>query len=136
MKHLVSKLLLLAAAGLGTIPADNCLLMLAGGCCEDSHISKIECHLHEHSAATDCATETDSRSDHHHQNCVRISPDAVTAQIQHVAPLDLFHEIAPLVVADLQQKSTATIAPTRFDPQTRSAHADPPLFLLGRSFLI
>jgi len=134
----VSKLLLLAAALLGTIPADNCLLGLSGGCCAESHDAELPGHSHDAGDDHDCDHHHDSDSHHHHTFCIVMPCDVLSAQTQLAPKLDS-HKKDMQVVFGLAQLASAH----RFASPVPEVNAflrlkppDPPLFQLTHAYLI
>ena len=115
-----------------TIPADICLLTLAGsGCAHDrADICENECDEAHHDEHDGSAPDSDS---HHHERCVTIPSTTLLVHAQHVPAIDLHQPVAPLVFVNCADGlAVYELANARrgFKPPNS------PLFLLTHSFLI
>ncbi len=134
---IVNTVLLLAAC-IGTIPADNCLLMLAGHYCEHSQVCNTHDLYHD-------ADEADSHDEHapesvpgdhpHHTFCVKILADSLAGQTQRAPTFDL-HQLVLPIFASAVVLNAPFAQHNAFELRQNSGPPPSSIFKLTHSYLI
>ncbi len=142
MKRYMSKCLLALAVLQGAIPADSCVMKLAGICRCDLAAASVKaescCHESKDAArCSKCANHAPLGNNHNKSCCAYTPAHGLTVDAPSLPSIDTHQECVPVAFTFaldlLSQATTSNFAPHAGDsPQPH----DTPLYLRSHSFLI
>jgi len=139
MKRFVPTCLLALAVLQGFIPADSCVMKLAGICRCDT--GEPACCKHGKANCSECVDECEKPAqpaNQHHTCCAYTPAHGLTVDAPNVPSVDVYQDIAPLAVSSILENLLAQL-PTSTNASSAADSKQPPdtpLYLRARAILI
>jgi len=138
MKRVFSTCLVALAVLTGAIPADHCVLKLAGICCCDTPATKtrdVSPCCHSKTSDTIPHSPNCPLNDTHRKPCCAYTPaNSLTSEVQALPTVDLHLECVP--TACIQQPHSATVSERTSHVSPILDSSQPLVYLRVQSFLL